>query len=295
MHIGRPVLFKIIILVVEIAESRDIVGKCIHPDVHDMVFIKVNRDSPFKAGSGDTEILQARLDEIVDHLVDAGSRLQERARFQQVLHRLCILGETEEIGFLFRIVHFTPAVGALSVHQLALCPEALTGCAVHTFVGTLVDIPVVIHFTENPLDRLDMVIIGCADKAVVGNIHQLPQIQDALRPGDDIVHKLLRRHTGCLRFLFNFLAVLVRPGKEHDVITAQALITSNHVRCHRAVGMADVQLVRGVIDRGGDVKCFLFHVWLLLHNINDYSRCPLRNRWISWDSTLHRELSHPRC
>ena len=220
MHIGRPVLFKIIILVVEIAESCDIVGKCIHPDVHNMVFIKVNRDSPFKAGSGDTEILQARLDEIVDHLVDAGSRLQERACFQQILHGLCILGEAEEIGFLFRIVHFTSAVGALSIHQLALCPEALARCAVHTFVGTLVDIPVVIHFTENPLDRLDMVIVGCADKAVVGNIHQLPQIQNALRPGDDIVHKLLRRHTGCFRFFFNFLAVLVRPGKEHDVITA---------------------------------------------------------------------------
>lgn len=102
-----------------------------------------------------------------------------------------------------------------------------------------------------------MIIVRGADEAVVGDIHELPQIENALRPGDDVVDELLRRDACGLRLVLDFLAVLVRAGQEHDVAALQALVPRHGVGRDGAVGVADVELIRRIIDRRGDIKRFL--------------------------------------
>ena len=104
-----------------------------------------------------------------------------------------------------------------------------------------------------------MVVIRGADEAVIGNVHQLPQITDATGTVHNAVHKLLRRHTGLIGLLLDLLAVLIRAGEKHNVLALQAVIAGNRIRGHRAVGVADVQLIGGVIDRCCDIERIFSH------------------------------------
>ena len=60
-----------------------------------------------------------------------------------------------------------------------------------------------------------VVVVGGADEAVVGDVHQLPQVQDALGALHDVVHELLGGHSGRLGLVLDLLAVLVGAGQEH--------------------------------------------------------------------------------
>ncbi|MPM97713.1 hypothetical protein SDC9_144890 [bioreactor metagenome] len=104
-----------------------------------------------------------------------------------------------------------------------------------------------------------MVIVRGADEPVVGNIHQLPQVLDALGPLHNPVHELLGGDAGLLGLCLDLLTVLVGAGQEHDVIAVEPLIAGNRIGGNGAVGVADVQLVRRVIDGRGDIKSLFFH------------------------------------
>ena len=108
-----------------------------------------------------------------------------------------------------------------------------------------------------------MIVVGGADEAVVGDVHELPQVQHALGSSDDVVHELLGGDAGLAGLVLDLLAVLIGAGQEHHVTALEPLIAGHGVGGHGAVGVADVQLVRGVVDRGGDIKLFLlfsFHI-----------------------------------
>ena len=108
-----------------------------------------------------------------------------------------------------------------------------------------------------------MVVVGGADEAVVGDVHQLPQILHAAFAQDDIVHELLGGDAGLPGLLLDLHAVLVGAGEEHDVAAAQALIAGHGVGGDGAVGMADMELGRRIIDRCGNIE--LFAVTFLAH------------------------------
>ena len=122
------------------------------------------------------------------------------------------------------------------------------------YILALVDVPLLVHLLEDLLDGGYMVVVGGADEPVVGDVHQLPQILDALGPLHDAVHKLLGGDAGLLGLVLDLLAVLVGAGEEHDVIALEALVAGHGVGGHGAVGVADVELVAGVIDGGGNIK-----------------------------------------
>ena len=109
-----------------------------------------------------------------------------------------------------------------------------------------------------------MVIIGGTDKAVIADVHQLPQRLKAAFPLHDLIHILLRRHTGRLGLILYFLAVLIGTGEEHDIAALQALVTGHAVGGHGAVAVPDVQLIGRVVDGRGDIKLFPFHIFFLL-------------------------------
>ena len=224
-----------------------------------MTRVKVHGDAPGEARAGDTEVFKTRLDEVVDHLVDARGGLEKVGVLKQVLHAVGVLGKLEEVGLFLGVLDLAAAVGALAVNELALGPEALAGLAVLALVGALVDVAVVVHLLEDLLDGLDMVVIRCADEAVVRNIHELPQIENALFAADDVVDELLRGHARSLGLIFDLLAVLVGAGQEHDVIARQALVARHRVGRYGAVGVADVELVGGVVDGGRDIEFLLVH------------------------------------
>ena len=259
VHVGGPELIVIVVLLVHKAKRRAVVEERVDPDVDNVAGVKVNGDAPGEARAGDAQVFKAGLDEVVDHLVHAGGGLEKIGVLEQVLHAVGVLRKLEEVGLLLGVLHVAAAVGALAVDKLALGPEALARLAVLALVGALVDVAVVVHLLEDLLDGFDMVVIRRADEAVVRNIHELPQVENALFAADDVVHELLRGHARVARFVLDLLAVLVRAGQEHDVVARQTLVARHRVGRHGAVGVADVELVGGVVDGGRDIESLLVH------------------------------------
>ncbi|MPM37990.1 hypothetical protein SDC9_84613 [bioreactor metagenome] len=163
-----------------------------------------------------------------------------------VFQRLLILGESEEIALFLCLFYLTSAVGALAVDELMLCPEGLAWGAVPTLVLALVYISLVVHHFKHFLYGLHVVIVGGADEKVIGNTHDLPQFFNA---GNNIVNILFGSFAGCDGLALNFLTVLVGAGQEHDVVALKPFKAGHGVGGNGAVGVADVEIVRRVINR----------------------------------------------
>ena len=95
VYVCRPVFIEIVILIIEQAERGAVVKERVDPDVYDVTRIKVHRHAPVEARAGDAEVFKAGLDEVIYHLIDAGRGSEEGAALKQLLHGLCVLGETE--------------------------------------------------------------------------------------------------------------------------------------------------------------------------------------------------------
>ena len=171
-----------------------------------------------------------------------------------------IFAHAEEICFLLGIHDRAAAVRALAVHKLALGPEGLTGRAVLALVGALVDIALVIQLLEDLLHFLDMHRIGRPDKAVVGRVHQVPDLLDL---ACNLVDVLLRRDASGLGLLLDLLAVLVGAGLEVDVVPGHALVARDGIRQDDLIGVADVWLCRGIGNRRGDIIRLFIHCSLI--------------------------------
>ena len=266
-------IFSIQAVVVGIeAQLGNVVGQGVQPNVYHVLFVKGDGNAPLEAGAGYAKILQAGKQEVLQHLVGAAHRLDEFRMGLDVLNEpVRILGKPEEIAFLLNLFHRPAAIRAAAVHQLALQPEAFAGGAIQALIAGFINIPLVVELLEDLLHRLNMVIVGGAHEAVVGDVHQLPQ---GLEGGHDIIHILLGGHALFLGLALDLLAMLVRAGEEIHVIPGHALIPGDGVRGHGAVGMADVQLIAGVVDGRGNIVGFLlshgyrflFHLFFSNHS-----------------------------
>ena len=252
VQVCRPELIVIVISLVAVAQCGDIVAQSIDPDVHSVLGVKGHGDAPLDRGAGHAGVLQALLDE-GDHLVLAALGLDELGVLLVELQQAVgVLAGLEEVGLLVGIVNLAAAVRALAVHQLT---EALTGLAVVADVLALIDIALLVQLGEDLLAAFHVVVIGGADKAVVADIQQLPQILDG---GHDLVHVLLGGDAGISGLILDLLAVLIGTGQEHDVVALHPLEAGQRIAGHGGVAVADVQLIAGVIDGGGDIKCLVF-------------------------------------
>ena len=84
-----------------------------------------------------------------------------------------------------------------------------------------------------------MIIIGGADKFIIGSIHQIP---DALNLARYIVYEFLRRYACLLSLQLDLLAVLVGTGLEEYVVALESPETGDSVRQYDLIGVADVGL-----------------------------------------------------
>ena len=198
MQVCRPVFCIELIraALTVIAESGDIVAERIEPYINDVLVIKIYRNAPFKGGSGYAKILQSRKKEIVHHLVLAGYGLDKLGVCIDMLDQtVCIFAHSEEISFLLGRLYLSAAVRTLAVHKLCLCPEGLTRSTVHSFIGTFVDIALLVELFKNLLHFLLMIIICCTDKLIIGDVEHIADVTNLSR---NLVHKFLRSHTGLL-------------------------------------------------------------------------------------------------
>ena len=257
VNAGGPVAVVVVISIVAVAQSGNIVAQSIHPHIHGVLGIKGNRNAPGHSGAGNAGVLQALLDE-GDHLVAAAGRLNEIGVVLIILQQaIGIFAGFKEVSFLVRLIYRAVAVGAAAVFvQLAVGPKAFAGLAVMAGIFALVNVTLLIKLGEDLLAGFNVVIVGGAHKAIIADIHQLPQI---LYGGHDFVHILLGGHALGGSFVLNFLAVLVSAGQKHHIIALHPLKAGQCIAGHGGVAVADVQLVAGVVNGSGNVK-FLIHI-----------------------------------
>jgi hypothetical protein len=154
-----------------------------------MLGIEGHRNAPGKGGTGYAQILQSGEQEVVHHLVLTGNGLNELGMLINVLDQfVCIFAHAEEISLLLGRLYDTAAVRALAVHQLGLGPEGLTGSTVHSLIGSLVNISLIVETLENLLHLLLMILIRGTDELIIGNVQQITQSADHT---GDLVHMLL--------------------------------------------------------------------------------------------------------
>ena len=222
-----------------------------------MLRIEIHRDTPFERGTGYAEILQARKQKVIHHLILSGNRLNEfRMLVDMVNQAVSVFAHTEEISLFLGRLHLAAAVRTLAVHQLGLGPEGLAGSTVHALVSALVNIALVVQLLEDLLYLLLMIIVGGTDEFIIGSVHQIP---DALNLGRYVIHEFLRSNACLLSLQLDLLTVLVGSGLEEYVVALESPETGNGVRQYDFIGVSNVGLAGCVGNGRGHVKLFLFH------------------------------------
>ncbi len=150
MKVCRPQFVKLLstISLSIITDSSNVVCQSIQPYIHNVLRVEGSyRDSPGEGGSGYTEILQSRKQEVVHHLVLSGNRLDELRMIVDIIDQsIGIFAHLEEICFFFCRRNRASAIRAFSVYELGLGEEGLAGCAVHSFIMSLVDISLIVQY-----------------------------------------------------------------------------------------------------------------------------------------------------
>ena len=242
VEIRRPEIFILLVVVPVriVATEGDVVGQRIEPHIHHMLGIKFYRDAPCEGGAGYAQVLKAGLQEIVDHLVLPGFRLNEfRVLLNIVEQPIGIFAHTEEICLFFCILNLMAAVRAFAILELTFSPETFTGSAVLALIGSLVDVALIIEPLEDLLHLFHVLRIRSADELVVSGVHQIP---DAADFSGYTIHILLRGDAGSFSLFLNLLAMLIRSGLEVYLITGHALIPGDGIGKHDLVSVADVGL-----------------------------------------------------
>ena len=264
VHVRGPVLIEQRGIVAAVAQGGDVVGQRVDPDVDHVLGIEVHRHAPLEGGAADAQILKARAQEVVQHLVGPRRRLDEVGMALDVVDQpVLILAHAEEVALLVGGLAGAAAVGAeVALLQLGGGPEGLALGAVLALVFALVDVALVVELLEDLLHDLLVALVGGADEVVVLDVHQLPQI---LGLRHDLVHELLGGHARVGGLALDLLAVLVGAGEEVGVIARHLLEAGHGVRRDGGVGVADVHVSRGIIDRRGDVEFRLFALIAHVH------------------------------
>ena len=84
-------------------------------------------------------------------------------------------------------VDLPAAVRTFPVYELAFREERFAVRTIEALIGALVDVALVVELLENFLDFLFMILVGGADKVVIGYIHQ---VKLSLDDAGNFVHKL---------------------------------------------------------------------------------------------------------
>ena len=260
MHVRRPIFAEKPVVRRIVAQCGNIIGQRVDPHIHNVSGVKIHRHAPCEAGAAHAQILQAGLEEIVNHFVGAGGGLNEIGMGLDIVDQpILIFAHTEEIAFLLHGLDGRAAIRAafhaVLLHHLRGRPERFARRAVQPLVGALINVALIVEAAENLLHGAHMAFVRGADEIVVFNLHQLPKL---LGVGHNFIDILLGRYALLGRLALDLLSVLVRTGEEIGVVARQLLKARHRVRRHGGVGVPDVHVARRVIDGCGDVEGLFF-------------------------------------
>ena len=259
MHVRRPVFAVERIIVRPVAQGGDIVGERVDPHIDHMLGVEFHGNAPGERRARHAQILQAGAQEVVQHLIGAGNRLNEfRVLLDVIDQPILVFAHAQEIAFFLHQFHGAAAIGAATVHHLRGRPEGFAGRAIQALIFALVDVALVVELLEDLLHDLHMARLGGADVVAVFDVHHLPQVFDARH---DFIHELDGRFTHFHGLAFDLLAVLIGAREEKHVVSRLLLKAGHRVRRDGGVRVANVQIAAGIVDGRGDVVRFLLHAF----------------------------------
>ena len=253
MHVRGPEFAVKLIVFGTVAYRGKVIDERIDPDVDHVALIKGHGHAPLEGAPCDAEILAAGEQEVVEHFVGSRNGLYEIGVFADVFDKLRrVLRYAEEIGLLLGKLGLPAAVGADAARllELGLGPERLALGAVMALIFGLVYIALIVELLEHALHAFHVMLIGGADKAVVGNIHELPELFEA---AGDHIGIFLGGLASLRGVAFYFLTVLIRSGQEKHIMPRHSLVAGERIGIDRAVSMPDVRVGARVIDGGRDI------------------------------------------
>ena len=162
---------------------------------------------------------------------------------------VCIFAHFKEICLLLRRLYLTSAVRAFTVYELRLRPEGLTRRTVQSLVRALVNISLLIQLFENLLYLQLMLRIRCADKFVIGRIHQIPDTTDL---ACNLIDMLLWCDPGCFGLQFDLLAMSHQYLSEKHIISLLSFEPGNAV-CQHDLIRFNVWLTGCIRNRGRNI------------------------------------------
>ena len=172
-----------------------------------------------------------------------------------------------DIAYTEYTIGFDTAVNTAmeAIDKLRETSNSHERCSVVEVMGrsagyTLVNFALLVQGGEDLLHGGHVVVVGGADEAIIGDVQQLPQ---ALEVFHDVVYIFFRSDTGLGGVDLDLLTVLVGAGEEHHIIPLHSLVAGDGIAGHGAIAVTDVRVAAGIVDGGGDVKCFPFHSFYL--------------------------------
>ena len=169
-----------------------------------------------------------------------------------------ILLHLKEIGVFLGLVHFTAAYRTVvSIHDLRSSIECLALSAVQAVVLSQINIALIIELLEDLLYLALMILIRCADKAVIGSVHKVPQPLDLT---GYIVDKFLGRLARNRSSGLDLLTMLITSCLEVYVITVRSLISGDTVCQNDLIGVSNMRFAGRVGNRCCNViLSFILH------------------------------------
>src|SRR5438067_9820302 len=173
MYVGRPVSLPKL-GIVWIAETSDVVGQGIEPDVHHVIAAGGHRDAPVEAGAGNAEILETAFDETNDLVSPALGTDKFRVRGIKLEQRLLVPRQAEEPAFLNgpfdRRALRRQLRAVIGGDQLVSLVISLVADRVPTLVSIEIEVPPLLHRLPDRLARTIMVGLRGPDEPVVGHV-----------------------------------------------------------------------------------------------------------------------------
>jgi hypothetical protein len=203
-----PELLELGIVFLKISESGNIVRKSIEPNINDMAFRFFNRDAPIEGGSGDAKIVEARFDEVVDHLRFAALWCNESWVLVIELKKLVdVFAASEEIGRLLFLHYWTATFWADVLRtDLGFSPIGLFVDAIPTFVGAKIGVIVSDKRREDLLNGFVVTWLGGTNEVVVRNAHCFPKTGEL---DGHLIDEFLRSNAFGFGVFLDLFAVLV--------------------------------------------------------------------------------------
>ena len=118
------------------------------------------------------------------------------------------------------LVNRPAAVRAVAFHQILFSPETLIRSAVPAGVFPFFDLSPVPEHLEKSLHGLDVCVIGCPDKCVIGYVQPFPEIPEIVHHDVCMFLRGAFLFRGCL---FNLLAMFVCACKKENFFPCNLL------------------------------------------------------------------------